>query len=343
MSVERRKTSAGIRYRFVRMVKGRRLRSPLIYLTRDQAETAQAEYVNRYFQTGQTPSISSATSETVLQLMTRRVQWLKEHRSEKHAKDNQLIFSAALKHAPEWATMYPDQIMPEMVEKWSEKWAADLISRGKSRLYVNKALVALQSCWNRPWGTRRHKEADPNPFQIVERFQVEHRAKAMPTDKQAKKVLAAARGEGRLYLEIMAETGARPGEARNLRLEDVSFGPPPMVVLYTRKKRGGHRTPRKVGISEKLAQRIRRWAREKDITYLFQQRGTDEPRTVRWALNIQKAACQAAKIPYFPLHSWRHWHASKKAGEMDLVALRDHLGHESAVTTDKYLHQILGV
>jgi integrase len=98
-----------------------------------------------------------------------------------------------------------------------------------------------------------------------------------------------------------------------------------------------------VGIPESLAGRIKRWIKGKRITYVFQQKGADEPRTVRWALNVQKAACQAAKVPYFPLHSWRHWHASKKAREMDLVALRDHLGHESAVTTDKYLHQILGV
>jgi len=342
MSVERRKTGAGVRYRFVKMMKGRKIRSPFIYLDRDRAERAQMEYVDRYFQTGRTPSISSATSETVFQLMTHRLQWLKDHRSEKHARDNQILFSHALKFSPEWSNLVPEEITPEMVESWAEKWAKDLLSRGRSRLYVNKALIALQSCWNRPWGVRRKKETVHNPFALVDRFPVEHRVRKMPTDVQARKVLRALKGEKRIYLEILAETGARPGEGRNVKVEDVSQKPP-TIILYTRKKRGGDRTPRRVGISEALAARIGKWLKGKDVTYVFQQKGTDDPRTVRWTLNLQMEACEKAKVPYFPPHSWRHWHTSKMVKEMDLAKLRDHLGHESAVTTNRYIHQILGV
>lgn len=342
MSVERRRTSEGIRWRFVKMLKGRKIRSPFIYSDRERAERAQIEYIDRYFQTGQIPSISSATSETVFQLMNRRVQWLKDHRSEKHARDNQILFAQVLKFAPEWTDLFPDEITAEMVETWTEKWSKDLLARGRSRLYVNKALVALQSCWSRPWGVRRKKEIVHNPFALVDRFPVERRLRMMPTDIQAGKVLRILKGEKRIYLEILAETGARPGEARNLKAEDVSFHPP-AVILYTRKKSGGDRTPRKVEISARLAAKIGKWLKGKDVTYVFQQRGTDDSRTVRWAWNLQMEACDKAKVPYFPLHSWRHWHTSKKVKEMDLAELRDHLGHESAVTTDRYIHQILGV
>ncbi len=342
MSIERRVTSEGVRYRFVKMVRGRKVRSPFIYHDRDWAAEAQVEYINRYFQTGRIPSISSGTSETVLQLLTRRVQWLKDHRSEKHAKDNELIFSMALKFAPEWSNLLSDEITTPMVEAWAEKWGKDLLDRARSRLYINKALVALQSTWNRPWGERRKKEPVFNPFASVERFPVEHRGKSLPTNQQIKKVLGMVSGEKRLYLEILKETGARPGEARNISLQDLTFNPP-AIILYTRKKRGGSRTPRRVGISRELARTIKLWIRKKDITFLFQQKGKDAPRTVRWSLNLQKEACELAGVPYFPLHSWRHWHTSRKVKTMDLVKLRDHLGHESAVTTNKYLHQILGV
>lgn len=60
--------------------------------------------------------------------------------------------------------------------------------------------------------------------------------------------------EYRLYLDIMDETAARPGEARQLAWEDVRFVEPPyMVLLYTRKTADGSRISRRMEISERLA------------------------------------------------------------------------------------------
>ena len=199
MPVEKKKLSCGIRYRYRKMVKGKWIRSPFIFLTSADAATAEAEAVHRYMMTGKIPSISSGTSgETVHQLLTRRLQWLKEHRSQKHARDNEYLFSQIFKYCPDWAHKLALEITLEDAVKLSEKWAADLKARGKSRVTVNKALVALQSAWNCPWDSRRAPREYPfNPFAQVERFSIEKKAKNLPTDKQARAVLQAAEGEGR--------------------------------------------------------------------------------------------------------------------------------------------------
>lgn len=118
--------------------------------------------------------------------------------SPNHARDNEYLFSQTLKYAPEWGNNPALEITPEDVVKLAEKWAADLHARKKSGLMVNKPLVALQSAWNCPRGSRRAPREYPfNPFSHVERFSIEKPAKLLPTDKQAEAVLKAAEGEGR--------------------------------------------------------------------------------------------------------------------------------------------------
>jgi len=332
------------------MIHGKWIRSRYVFTTAQDAANAEAEAVQRFLMTGQTPSTSSDTSgtvETIHELLTRRVQWLRDHRSERHARDNQDLFRQVLKYAPEWENLSVRELTAEAVAKWADGWASDLVSRGKSRLSVNKALTNLQAAFNCPWESRRAERLYPyNPFALIERFSVEKKAKRIPTIRQANRVLKAAEaGEKRLFIEVQIETGARPGEARKIRIADVSFNPP-SVVLYTRKKRGGSLTPRRIPISKEFAARLKRWIRKSgNMVYLFQQEGREETRTERWALNLQMKACQGAKVPYFTLHSWRHWHASKlvKDKKMSLAQIKGRLGHESISTTDKYIHELVGI
>jgi integrase len=330
------------------MVKGKWIRSPFIFVTSADAGTAEADAVHRYMMTGRIPSISSGTSgETVHQLLTRRLQWLKEHRSPKHAKDNEYLFSQALKYSPEWVNKPALEITIEEVVKCAEKWAADLQCRKKSRVTVNKAMVARQSAWNCPWGSRPAPRKYPfNPFSDVERFSIEKPAKILPADKKAKAVLKAAEGEGRLYLEVLKGTGARPGEARLLKWDDVYIDQKPYsVILYTRKKKDGSRTPRRILIDNRLASILRKWHEwNLEAVYLFQQATREIPRDKHWATNVQKKACEAAGVPYFNPHCWRHWFTSKLVEDNeDLVKIQKKLGHETIATTAKYTHELVGI
>ena len=53
------------------------------------------------------------------------------------------------------------------------------------------------------------------------------------------------------YLLTIRETMARVGEINRLTWEDVNLEEG-YVILYTRKKKGGHLTPRKVRMTERL-------------------------------------------------------------------------------------------
>jgi integrase len=330
------------------MVKGKWIRSPFVFVTSADAAAAEADAVHRYQMTGKIPSTSSDTSgETVHQLLTRRLQWLKEHRSPNHAKDNEYLFSQALKYSPEWVNKPASEVTLEEGVKCADKWAADLQVRKKSRVTVNKALIALQSAWNCPWGSRRVPREYPfNPFSHVERFSIEKPAKILPTDKQARAVLKAADGEGRVYLEVLKGTGARPGEARLLKWDDVFIDQKPYsVTLYTRKKKDGSRTPRRILIDNRLVSVLRKWREwNLEAVYLFQQASHEAPRDKHWATDAQKKACEAAKVPYFNPHCWRHWFTSKLVEENeDLVKIQKKLGHETIATTAKYTHELVGI
>ena len=345
MPPQKRKTKKGIRYRFDVVVKGQRLYSPTIYLTKQEARDAEAGVITAFLQGQKTPLTSADTSkETVLELLTRRLAWIKEHRSRAYFQITKTQLARALSFAPEWQGRYPSEITPGDVEKWAERYAADLIRRGKGKYEVNKSMIALQITWNSPWGRKRGPREYPvNPFSWSDRFPIEKKAIFIPSVEDAEKVLGAASGLGKIYLSIMVETGARPGEARNLKWEDVGAG---HVILYTRKKIGGNLTPRRVPISEDLSLALKgsRTFHPDDV-YVFQQREKAAPHVYLWAMKIQVKACKDAGVRYFKLHSWRHYHASKLADgkEFSLIQIQRRLGHEKATTTDRYLHEIKGV
>lgn len=64
-------------------------------------------------------------------------------------------------------------------------------------------------------------------------------------------VVLAADPDTQDYLWTIAFTMERVGESNRLTWQDVNFEER-YVVLYTRKKRGGHLTPRKVPMTDKL-------------------------------------------------------------------------------------------
>ena len=338
MSVD--KSAKGL-YRYRRMVGGVKLRSRHIYPTKAKALAAEAEAVSEFTRTGRIVEPQAGGSETIWQLFERRLGWLAMHRSPRHYQDNKGLFTRALDMAPEYASLPAALLTADDVEDWAETWASDLVDRGKGRGEVNKFIVAGQSAFNSPWGKRRaEKEYPYNPFFYVDRFSVEKGAKYVPTPQEVAKVMLAAGGEFRLYLEILHETGARVSEARNLEWENVFSD---TVVLHTIKTRDGSRKPRRLPISEALASRFKSWRRE-GARYVFQQEGAEAPRVGTWELKRMRATCKQADVKYFPPGCMRHYRASLWAHEgVALTSIQARLGHTQATTTNNYLKEIVGV
>jgi integrase len=121
------------------------------------------------------------------------------------------------------------------------------------------------------------------------------------------------------------------------------------VVLYTRKKKGGNRTPRTVPMSEKLFEVLsqRYNTRAKDKPWVFWHRYMSRIKKA-WVVGpykerklIMKTLCKKAGVKYFRYHALRHLGASiLDRASVNIGSIQRLLGHESRTTTEIYLHSI---
>ncbi len=202
-----------------------------------------------------------------------------------------------------------------MAEEFQEALSERLTSAKKTNFTANKVINYLMTCWNYPWGKRRGKKVYENPFACLDVLRYSKKAIRVPLPYQIDSILGKMNeAEGRLYLQIMARTGARPGEARETRWEDILFDEG-MIILCTSKKRDGIRTPRRIILPADLLSDLKFWRELNDeAIYVFQQEGRVEPRVPRvasWARKIQARACKLAGMEYFHPHIYRHYFTRK--------------------------------
>ena len=329
MPVEKKRTKAGVKWRWVKMIKGKRHRSLFVYPTKPDAEAALASWWTMYQQTGKPPTLtdSEPSCESVASLLERRVCYLEQHASSRHLKDTKEIFRRAMRFGDFWADS-PEDLTTVQVMAWAEQYKSEVSAKA-----ANRALRYLATAFNGPWESKRLPRDYPrNPF-LIPLFPEGYRPPYVPPDDDVAACLAVHNDEKGLFLRFLAETGARQGEGRGLRIQDLEADRG-LAVLYTRKKKGGHLTPRRVPISAGLASELT--AIPANPYFFSQKKGT--PRSVRWALNLQIAACKAAEVKYFSLHSYRHWRACKWADEgLRLSQIKYRLGHETLQVTERYL------
>jgi integrase len=141
---------------------------------------------------------------------------------------------------------------------------------------------------------------------------------------------------------------ARMSEINRLTWDDVNFEGK-YVVLYTRKKRGGHLTPRAVPMTEKLYQvlSLRYHQRDDSNPLIFWHRYCPS-KTREWKegpykerKRIMKALCQKAGVRYFSFHALRHSRASlMEHNNVPIGSIQRILSHQNRTTTEIYLHSI---
>ncbi len=129
---------------------------------------------------------------------------------------------------------------------------------------ANKDLRYLRALFN--FG-RKQELLETDPTQGLEFLPVEKRVKYIPSKEDVAKVLLAADPDTQDYLTVSKETMARVREVNRLTWQDVDFEGR-VIILYTRKKKGGHLTPRKIPMTTKLYNTLLR---------RFQQRAKDKP------------------------------------------------------------------
>ena len=301
-----------------------------------KTEAKQAEAKKREEEKNPKPELEIPTDMDFLDLVNRRLDYVKHYDSDNHFRDT---LYHARRWIKEWNGLMCGYISNDMIEKY-------VIKRSKVSAYVaNKELQYIRALFN--YGIKR-KLITSNPTDDIEFFPVEKRKKYVPLKGDVLKVITVADPDTQQYLWTILLTAGRVSEINGMTWEDVNFDER-YVTLWTRKRKGGNREPREVPMVQKLYDIL--W-------YRFERRSCDIP-WVFWHTywsrklgqklqgpygdrkKIMKSLCTEAKVRYFRFHAFRHLTASilDDLG-VPIGVIQRILGHQNRRTTEIYLHSV---
>jgi len=210
-----------------------------------------------------------------LELVNRRLDYVKAYNS---ASYYQTYVVAARRWVKKWGKLTCSQITRDMVEQFI------LERRRVSAFTANKEIRYLKAAFN--FGKRRgfFKE---NPLDGAAFLPVEKRLKYVPPPEDIDKMISLADPDTQDYLWTIRDTMGRVSEINRLTWDDVNLERR-YIVLYTRKKRGGHLTPRKVPMTERLYAILSRRLSTRNATTPW----------VFWHTQVDRATGKRQAIPY---------------------------------------------
>ncbi len=269
-----------------------------------------------------------------LELVNQRLDHVKAYNSERHYQE---YLYMARRWVQYWGALKCGEITSDSVEKF-------ILKRSKVSNYVaNKDIRYLRATFN--FGLKKGIITH-DPLRQIAFLPVEKRIKYTPATEDIDKVIAAAPEDIQAYLWTIRETFGRVSEINRLTWEDVNLQQR-YVTLYTRKKSGGHLTPRQIWMTDKLFSILSDLAdrRVKNHPWVFWHRyySTKEGAWIdgpfRDRKKIMKTLCEKAGVHYFRYHALRHAGASLMDSiNTPIGTIQKILGHENRKTTEIYLH-----
>jgi integrase len=217
------------------------------------------------------------------------------------------------------------------------------LQRKKVSAYTaNKEIRHLKAAFN--YGVKE-KWFDDNPAKGIDLFPMEKKLRYIPPLEDINKVISCADPDTQNYLMTIRDTMARVSEVNRLTWDDVDLVKR-HVVLYTRKKRGGHLTPRKVGMTDRLHEILTRRFAERNPSYPWvfwhvYKTGDKPVGPFKDRRKIIKSLCDKAGVRHFRFHALRHSGASlMDNANVPIGPIQKILGHENRTTTEIYLYSI---
>ncbi len=140
----------------------------------------------------------------------------------------------------------------------------------------------------------------------------------------------------RVLLSLIYSAGLRAQEASRLKIADIDSG---RMMIHIRQSK--FNKDRYVPLSPLILQGLRKYVYAcQPVDYLFNGNGAGSPLSIKgmqWALREAVKKCKLQKG--ISLHTLRHSYATHLLEEgMDIVSIKDLLGHERIQTTMIYLH-----
>jgi integrase len=322
----------GWRYNFY--LNKTRYQSNQSYHTKREAQRAEAR--RREEIENQTITPNAQTDMAFLMLLERRLDHVRAYNSKRHLDD---YVCMARRWATEWGNRPCSQIAQTDIQKFVLKRSAI------SAYTANKDLRYLRATFNHGM-KMTPKWIENNPTDGIRFLPVQKTVKRIPSRADVLKVILAADPDTQDYLYCIRETMARVSEINRLTWDDVDLEER-SVILRTRKKRGGHLTPRKVPMTRRLYDVLsaRYHSRDKSKPWVFWQTWWDRRGQRHEGPYIRRRfmenLCARVGVPVFQFHALRHFGASMldHAG-VGIGSIQRILGHENRSTTEIYLQSI---
>lgn len=273
------------------------------------------------------------------ELINRRLDHIKAYNSERHYTDHIYL---AKRWVKQWGQMGCLEITTDMIQDYLIKR-----SRQTSPYTANKELRCLRAVFNFGNNPKRNWIQN-NPTKGIDFFPVEKKVKYVPPMEDVLKVISVAAPDTQDYLWTISLTMGRMSEVNRLTWEDVDLKTK-TIILYTRKKRGGHLTPRKVPMSDHLFQILSARYEKRDTSkpwvfwhkYWSRKQNAWVSGPYKERKKIMNTLCNKAGVQYFRFHALRHFGASLlDAANIPIGSIQRILGHENRLTTEIYLHSI---
>lgn len=205
---------------------------------------------------------------------------------------------------------------------------------------ANRHVVELKALVN--WAIKKNR-FQSNLFRQVDPYPEEKFQRYVPSPEDVSAVRGVASGQERDLIDVLFYTGARLSEACNLTWKDVDFDRM-TITLWTRKRRGGGREPRTMGMVKPLASMLRARLSNHESNHVFTDpaTGIQLSKNTRWCITLFDKLCERAGVQRFTAHCVRHFVATrlKDSRQATPFQIQAFLGHQNLSTTERYLHEL---
>lgn len=317
MTIKKYKTKKGVRYGYEIQFNHQRY-SKSGFVTKREAMEAESNEIR---------ILQQRVNDLDLQfLIVERTKHIKENCTEDYLDENIRTFNRlipALQGKALVSDVTRDEIEAYLSEAYPKKHG------------FNYALAKINALFQ--YGVERGWTKH-NPCDGIKRKATDKKLKYVPPQEDLDAVINTAIGEDRSFLVVLKNTMARVSEIYNLTWEDVDLSSR-QITLWTRKKKGGVRTPRHLTINDTLYEVLSSMKKERG--HVFVNKDTGLPFEDRKKLII--GLCRRVGVKQFGFHAIRHFGASQLAMKgVSLPEIQMILGHDNVITTSKYI-QSLGI